>query len=147
MLTKVEQINDKLILHEEYLPSILKVRYPNTVSSDFVSLDFRHTFCVGIADLIVHLLRKPKVVAYNHVPLRGVAHDDERFTSYLKKRCQHVCFNNSHSKRLPVTFRVLQESILGIESLLFLLYINGLNTYNKMLLLGSLNWIIWGGGV
>ena len=62
-----------------------------------------------------------------HYGIRGVAYS--WFESYLKDRKQYISINGYNSKHLSISLDVLQGSVLG--PLLFLIYINDLNTAIK----------------
>ena len=62
-----------------------------------------------------------------HYGIRGVA--NSWFESYLKDRKQYISINGYNSKHLSISLDLPQGSVLG--SLLFLIYINDLNTAIK----------------
>ena len=64
---------------------------------------------------------------FNHYGIRGVAYS--WFESYLKDRKQYVSINGYNSKHLSISLDVPQVLVLG--PLLFIIYINNLNTAIK----------------
>ena len=64
---------------------------------------------------------------FNHCGIRGVAYS--WFESYLKDRKQYVSINGYNSKHLSISLDVPQVLVLG--PLLFIIYINNLNTAIK----------------
>ena len=74
-----------------------------------------------------------------HYCIRDVAYN--WFESCLKDRKQYVSINGYNSKHLSISLGVPQGSVLG--PLLFLIYINDLNTAIKNLNLNYVN-TVWG---
>ena len=84
-----------------------------------VFVDFQKAF-----DTINHKILVRKL---SHYGIRCIAND--WFVSYLSNRLQYVSINGLESDKLPMSHGVPQGSVLG--QLLFLIYINNLNTAIK----------------